>query len=218
MVARFRLVHALFWRYCSQLKLAATVAAAVILTGYCLLVRRSHSEPDYLRWMPGTSWLPIISFLVLRNSCPLLRRHYSVAFAWLGQMSLETFILQFHILLAADTKGTLSLGVFGGDGTLRHDRWRDLAFLLPFFFWLSWQVMAATRSLAMSFTQQETGTEPAILPSNHGALNWASSRKAAVEEKSSGRVGRLREKLPMGDMRMRVAIIFGVLWCLNRLS
>jgi hypothetical protein len=212
------LAHALFWRYCSQLKLAASVAAVIILSGFCLLVRRSHSEDDYLRWMPGTSWLPIISFLVLRNSCALFRRHHSVAFASLGQMSLETFILQFHIFLAADTKGTLSLGVFSGDGTLRHDRWRDLAFLLPIFLWLSWQVMLATRSLAMSNTQHGIGTEPTILPSNHGALNWSSTRKAAVEEKSPGQVGRLQGKLPVSDLRMRVAIIFGVLWCLNRFN
>jgi N-acetylneuraminate 9-O-acetyltransferase len=168
--------------------------------------------------MPGTSWLPIISFVVLRNSCALFRRYHSVVFTLLGQMSLETFILQFHIFLAADTKGTLSLGVFSGNGTLRHDRWRDLAFLLPVFLWLSWQVMLATRSLATSITQNGIGTEPAILPSNHGGLNWSSTRKAAVEEKSPSQVDRLQGKLPVGDLRMRVAITFGVLWCLNRLS
>lgn len=52
------------------------------------------------------SIFPILGFILLRNAPPFVG-YYSTVFAWFGKISLETFILQFHIWMAADTKGVL---------------------------------------------------------------------------------------------------------------
>lgn len=52
------------------------------------------------------SLIPITGFILMRNSAPVIG-YYSKFFAWFGKISLETFILQFHIWMAADTKGVL---------------------------------------------------------------------------------------------------------------
>ncbi|XP_059174219.1 N-acetylneuraminate 9-O-acetyltransferase-like isoform X2 [Physella acuta] len=54
-------------------------------------------------------FLPIISFILLRNVLGCLRTRYSSFFAWFGKISLELFICQYHIWMAADTHGTLVL-------------------------------------------------------------------------------------------------------------
>ncbi|KAI8775745.1 N-acetylneuraminate 9-O-acetyltransferase [Biomphalaria glabrata] len=54
-------------------------------------------------------FLPIISFILLRNVLGCLRTRYSSFFAWFGKISLELFISQYHIWMAADTHGVLVL-------------------------------------------------------------------------------------------------------------
>lgn len=51
----------------------------------------------------------IISYIVLRNISGVLRTRYSTFFAWFGKISLELFVGQFHIWLAADLNGILVL-------------------------------------------------------------------------------------------------------------
>ncbi|TPX50805.1 hypothetical protein SeMB42_g02124 [Synchytrium endobioticum] len=55
----------------------------------------------------GYSVIPVLAYCILRNVTSKLRKTYSAFFAWFGRISLETFIMQFHIFLAADTKSTL---------------------------------------------------------------------------------------------------------------
>ncbi|ESN92156.1 hypothetical protein HELRODRAFT_89851, partial [Helobdella robusta] len=51
----------------------------------------------------------ILSYICLRNMMGCARRKFSAFFAWFGKMSLELFIAQYHIWLAADTHGILVL-------------------------------------------------------------------------------------------------------------
>lgn len=53
------------------------------------------------------SIIPITAFILIRNVPGYLRSAYSAFFAWFGRISLELFIGQYHIWLAADTKGML---------------------------------------------------------------------------------------------------------------
>jgi hypothetical protein len=67
----------------------------------------SMSKASYNGYQPYISWIPILSFVCLRNCTRLFRNTYSRFFAFIGKISLETFIGQFHMWLAADTTGLL---------------------------------------------------------------------------------------------------------------
>uniref|UniRef100_A0AC11E5W4 CAS1 domain containing 1 n=1 Tax=Ovis aries TaxID=9940 RepID=A0AC11E5W4_SHEEP len=51
----------------------------------------------------------ILAFILIRNIPGYARSVYSSFFAWFGKISLELFICQYHIWLAADTRGILVL-------------------------------------------------------------------------------------------------------------
>lgn len=68
------------------------------------------SQPNkqaYTLYHPYISWIPILAFITLRNATVFLRNTTSGFFEFIGKCSLETFIGQFHMWLAADTKGLL---------------------------------------------------------------------------------------------------------------
>ncbi|XP_037746594.1 N-acetylneuraminate 9-O-acetyltransferase isoform X2 [Chelonia mydas] len=58
---------------------------------------------------PSVSVVQILAFVLIRNIPGYARSVYSSFFAWFGRISLELFICQYHIWLAADTKGILVL-------------------------------------------------------------------------------------------------------------
>ncbi|XP_024902576.1 N-acetylneuraminate 9-O-acetyltransferase [Pteropus alecto] len=58
---------------------------------------------------PSVSVVQILAFILIRNIPGYARSIYSSFFAWFGKISLELFICQYHIWLAADTRGILVL-------------------------------------------------------------------------------------------------------------
>ncbi|XP_014666297.1 PREDICTED: CAS1 domain-containing protein 1-like isoform X2 [Priapulus caudatus] len=67
------------------------------------------TKPECNEVHPYVAFIPITSYIILRNVAGFMRTRYSTFFAWFGKISLELFISQYHIWLAADTHGVLVL-------------------------------------------------------------------------------------------------------------
>ena len=106
-------------------------------------VRLFPDKQTYTAYHPYISLLPVLAYVVIRNCHRSLRIRYSAVFAWLGRYSLETFILQYHIWLAADTKGLLQIGLFSRSGNLL-GKWFEFVILTAVFLWASWGVAWAS--------------------------------------------------------------------------
>lgn len=158
------------------------------------------------------SFIPILGFIALRNINAPARLSYSRSMAWLGRCSLETFTLQFHIFLAADTKGLLLLGLFkGGDGSLLWDRWRDLVVIVPLFLWFSTRVAEATNGLVKVMTAPATqGDKPALAEGTDLDLE----SKGDLPTKG----GRTWLNFGVSDLRIRIAGFLVLMWILNLVS
>jgi len=78
---------------------AAVVAACLAVGGVWYDKIYSLDKLSYNVVHPFTSWVPLSIWVVLRNLTPGLRTYYIEAFAYLGKITLETYICQFHIWL-----------------------------------------------------------------------------------------------------------------------
>jgi len=86
------------------------------------------AKKDYNKVHPYTSFIPIFCYLILRNLTPLLRRWHMHLFAWTGKITLETYILQFHIWMK-------TTGINGSP--------KNLMVLLPGWYWTNFILISA---------------------------------------------------------------------------
>jgi len=76
---------------------AALIGGTLALSVWYVVSIFLLPKRDYNKLHPFTSFIPIWCYMVLRNCTPTLRRYHMHLFAWCGKVTLETYILQFHI-------------------------------------------------------------------------------------------------------------------------
>ncbi|XP_063363249.1 N-acetylneuraminate 9-O-acetyltransferase [Cydia amplana] len=79
------------------------IGSYVTYTFFCTNIFDCNEIHSYV------AFLPIVSYIILRNVSGALRTRHSSLFAWFGTITLELFASQSHIWLAADTHGVLVL-------------------------------------------------------------------------------------------------------------
>lgn len=134
-IREHRLTEHPHWHHAVNVAIGTSALVMIWYFGFEL------AQPDkfvYNTWHPYVSFLPVAAFVVLRNANPVLRSASSRAFAWIGRCSLETFIIQYHLWLAADTKGILIV--------IPWTRWRSLNMVITavMFVYISHYVAIAT--------------------------------------------------------------------------
>uniref|UniRef100_A0A8C5HSM6 Cas1p 10 TM acyl transferase domain-containing protein n=1 Tax=Gouania willdenowi TaxID=441366 RepID=A0A8C5HSM6_GOUWI len=98
--------EALFSAKISNLLLFLSVVSFIT---YSIWASSCKTKTECNEMHPYISVVQILAFILIRNIPGYARSLYSSFFAWFGKISLELFICQYHIWLAADTKGILVL-------------------------------------------------------------------------------------------------------------
>ncbi|XP_062519091.1 N-acetylneuraminate 9-O-acetyltransferase-like isoform X2 [Corticium candelabrum] len=95
------------WLVSSSCAVLSVVLSAVGLLLYAVVSIECTSKPHCNAIHTWLSFYPLTAFIILRNVPPMARSHYNTIYAWVGKISLELFISQYHIWLANDTKSLL---------------------------------------------------------------------------------------------------------------
>ena len=225
--------------YPSQNRLLTLLSLFTILT-YPILLHKLPTKPISNFFHPFLSPLPVLAYAHLRTSTSFLRCSLSRASAGLGRCSLETFTLQFHIWLAADTKALLRTGIFGEHGLLNSrllsprsgsGRMEDLVVLTPLFLAVSWAVARATGEVSRWVIEggEGMGEDRSTEKKRDGSQSEEKKRDEGVcGEKGlaiEGEVWSLRRSVLMraGGLRrtglaVRIGVILGFMWIANWMS
>ena len=188
----------------ARLRMLSIVVAFATLGIVWMTLKSITEKPEYNSWVPYISFLPILSFVILRNSSRHLRNFYSSIFAWLGRYSLETFTLQYHIWLAADTKGVLSLGL---------GRWWNFLLLTAIFLWVSWHVGNATNVITGWIVGPSEGRQHLDLGPSRLNVDLPSHKNPTAQPLTWRQW--LRTTVRRESLRIRLAVIVLFMWMLN---
>lgn len=193
----------------------STVLTILLNFGFIHVARTYPNKPSYNALLPYISWIPILGFITLRNSHPLVKSHYSTAFAWLGRISLETYILQYHIWLASDTKGILRMGIF--------NRGIEAAILTFLFIWISYGTSEATKIVVRQLieVEEKVVNQNAVQEEGHALMLIDriidTENEKVQKNESRNRISSYSSQI-LEDLRWRMLIIVVMLWLANLLT
>ncbi|CAL1590013.1 unnamed protein product [Knipowitschia caucasica] len=95
--------------FSARVSLPLLLLSGLSFITYSVWARSCKTKAQCNEMHPYIAVVPIMAFILIRNIPGYARSVYSSFFAWFGRISLELFICQYHIWLAADTKGILVL-------------------------------------------------------------------------------------------------------------
>ena len=209
-------------RHFGVLQIISTFLSIVVLALYSIATRSFPDKYAYNRWHPYMSSLPILAYIILRNSNLQLRNFHSSVFAWLGRCSLETFTLQFHIWLAADTKGLLSIGYLQKGGGA--EKIIDFIVLTPLFLWISWHAASSTTMLTAWIIEPKNFCPSRQTRENVQETNLSFSRMKGQEtlrmqeqnqETQRGSVTGQFCRVVRGKLSVRMILMMLLMWLCN---
>lgn len=175
-----------------------------IIALYGVFCRQFEDKYSYNRWHPFLSPWPVMAYAILRNSTDRMRACHSRIFAWFGRCSLETFVLQYHIWLAADSRGVLRLGLANKLLHTYQIKWSfwfdlvDFAIISVLFLWVGNLTAGAVPTLTRVFIRDDIGTPGLGQHPDNDTISALLSKKSTI-------IG----------LRARVFIGLIALWVLN---
>ncbi|KAF7559933.1 hypothetical protein G7046_g4208 [Stylonectria norvegica] len=192
------------------------------------------SGVQYEIWQPFVSVIPVMAYITFRNLNCFARNYSSRAMVWLGRCSLETYVLQAHLFLAADFGGILLIdGLQGGSFLL--GRWKSVVIIMPVFMWISSHCATATTEICNMIVSTGMPKEEAVIiplssskEEDDDVLDAESllggpriSRFSFLSSKAFGRMPKLGVPSPrwlFQTVQGRVLLILLMFWLLNLMS